>query len=127
MLGVIANSVEDFGASQGWDAALVFRVNLVLDELASNIMSHGRAVSPRDPSITIGLYSHDEEVVIEVSDDGAPFDPVNDAPAPPVIGPGTEIAPVGGFGLHLVKSMTHSVSYRYEGGRNRLTIVARRD
>jgi len=31
--------------------------------------------------------------------------------------------PIGGLGLHMVKKMTRSLTYRREGGRNRVDVV----
>ena len=55
------------------------------------------------------------------------FNPLADAPPPPVIDEFTRVAPVGGFGLHLVKTMMDSVTYRHDRGLNLLTMTARRE
>ena len=127
VLGSIADEVERLGRREGWGAALTFKVNLVLEELATNIISYGGGEGRRDPDIEIHIASRNDELAIEISDDGRPFDPLNDAPPAPVIDEKTEIAPVGGMGLHLVRNMMDSLSYRYEGGRNRLSMTTRRD
>ena len=106
---------------------MTFRVNLVLEELAMNIISHGGDEDGRTPGIEINIASRRDELRIEVTDNGRPFDPLKDVPATPVIDENTEIAPVGGIGLHLVRSMMDSLSYRHEGGRNRLAMTARRN
>ena len=126
ILRAIATAVEDLGHRAGWDESLTFKVNLVLDELASNIISYGGEEGRRNPDIEIEIASGTDALVIEVSDDGRPFDPLNDAPPAAVIDGDTPTAPVGGLGLHLVKSMVDSLSYRHEDGRNRVILVARR-
>ena len=127
MHGTIAAAVEDLGIREGWEAGLIFKVNLILDELATNIMSYGGKAGRRNPEIEIDILCREEDVVIEIRDDGRPFDPLNDAPPAPEIGEDTAMAPVGGLGLHLVKSMVDSLSYRHEDGRNRVTMIARRE
>ena len=127
ILRAIAQAVEDLGSREGWSETLTFKVNLVLDELASNIISYGGRVGRRNPDIEIEIASRNDELVIEISDDGLPFDPLSDAPPAPVIDGSTQTAPVGGLGLRLVKSMVDSLSYRHVDGRNRVTMVARRD
>jgi anti-sigma regulatory factor (Ser/Thr protein kinase) len=57
-----------------------------------------------------------------IEDDGQPFNPLLDAPAPD-LGAATEERPIGGLGLHMVKKMTRSLTYRREGGRNRVDVV----
>ena len=125
ILGAIAAAVEDLGNQEGWGESLTFKVNLVLDELASNIISYGGEEGRRNPDIEIEIASREGELVIEISDDGRPFNPLSDAPPAPVIERDLEIAPVGGLGLHLVKNMVDSMSYRHEDGRNRITMTAR--
>ena len=127
ILQAIATAVEDLGHREGWGESLTFKVNLVLDELASNIISHGGQEGRRNPDIEIEIASRSDELVIEISDDGRPFDPLGDAPPAAVIDDDTQTAPVGGLGLHLVKSMVDSLSYRHEDGRNRVVLVARRE
>ena len=127
VLGSIADEVERLGQRDGWGESLIFKVNLVLEELATNIISYGRDKGRRCPDIEIHIASRTDELAIEISDDGRPFDPLNDAPPAPVIDEKTEVAPVGGLGVHLVRNLMDSLSYRYEGGRNRLSMTARRD
>ena len=111
----------------GWDESLTFKVNLVLEELATNILAYGGAPDRPSPDIEIDIASRGDDLVIEVSDDGRPFDPLRDAPPAPVVDENTDVAPVGGMGLRLVIRMVESIAYRYEDGRNRVTMVARRD
>lgn len=127
VLKTIAAAVESWGSREGWGSNLVFRVNLVLDELASNIIAYGREEGRRSPDIVIEMASREDEVIIEVSDDGRPFNPLSDAPPAPAIHENLEAAPVGGLGIHLVKNMVDSMSYRHEDGRNRVTMTARRE
>lgn len=127
VLKTIAAAVESWGSREGWGSNLIFRVNLVLDELASNIIAYGREEGRRSPDIVIEMASREDEVIIEISDDGRPFNPLCDAPPAPAIHENLETVPVGGLGIHLVKSMVDSMSYRHEDGRNRVTMTARRE
>ena len=127
VLETIAATVESWGSREGWGCSLIFKVNLVLDELASNIIVHGGKEGSRSPDIVIEMASREDEVVIEISDDGRPFNPLRDAPPAPAIHESLEAAPIGGLGIHLVKNMVDSMSYRHENGRNRVTMTARRE
>lgn len=69
--------------------------------------------------LAIEIRSEPRKAVLEVCDDGDPFDPVRDAPPRPVVDPGT------GLVLHLVRSMADTLSYRHEDGRNCVTVTAR--
>lgn len=120
----IANFVEDIGNRQDWPLDLVFRINLVLEELGLNIIDYAHddgGVHEFDISLTSG----EKEITIEVVDDGKAFDPLSDAPKVDIES-NLEDRRVGGLGLHLVRTTVDDMSYRRENGKNHLTLVARR-
>ena len=117
----VTAAVEEIGRQENWPPDLIFKVNLVLDELGVNIVSYGGEVS----GIEISLSSEDEAVTIEVIDDGRPFDPLNDA-ADPDLTSSLEERRVGGLGLYLVRSMVDELHYRREQGRNHLVLTKRK-
>ena len=59
----------------------------------------------------------------EVEDDGRPFNPLT-APAPDLTS-AVEDRPVGGLGIHLVRSLMEQVDYRRESGKNHLIMSKR--
>ena len=119
----ITAAVEDFGAQEDWAPDLVFRVNLVLEELGMNIMNHGHDEGLHEFDIT--LVSEDDSLTIEIVDDGRPFDPLHDAKQPDV-GAAIEDRPIGGLGIYFVHEMMDEMDYKREQGKNHLTLVARR-
>ena len=122
----IAGAVEQAGSQEGWDPGLVFRVNLVLEELVTNIMSHGREENMPTPDIDIDITPGKEQLTIVVSDNGKPFNLLTDAPAPPPVTMEGQDVPVGGLGIHLVKNMMNEISYQHSGGKNQVTMTTRR-
>jgi anti-sigma regulatory factor (Ser/Thr protein kinase) len=116
----LSSAIEALGEEDEWPPDLIFRVNLALEELGLNIINHGYADGCHE--IEFKLTSEAESVTIEVTDDGKPFDPLQDAPTPDVTAP-LEDRPVGGLGLHLVRTLMDEMRYRREGGRNHLTLV----
>ena len=102
-------------------------MNLALEEVAINIISYGGKQGGPSPNIEVRITPGSRDMTIRVSDDGKPFNPLTEAPPPPAIDENTRVAPVGGFGLHLVKNVMDSVSYQHRGGRNHLTMTARTD
>jgi anti-sigma regulatory factor (Ser/Thr protein kinase) len=96
----VTSAIEEIGQQENWPPDLAFKVNLILDELGVNIMSYGGEVS----GIEISLSSEEEAITIEITDDGEPFDPLNDAAEPDLTSPLGERR-VGGLGLYLVRSM----------------------
>lgn len=116
----LAALVEEFGAGENWPPDLVFQVNLVLEEVAINVINYGHDGGLHE--IEIALTSELDALTIEVIDDGRAFDPTKDATVPDVTLPMEERS-VGGLGVYLVRTMMDEMRYRREGGRNHLTLV----
>ena len=125
-LQYIQEMVEGLGERESWPASLTFKVNLVLEELGLNVLTHGGKGMARRPELEIVLTSEDHALTIELLDDGLPFDPLEDAPDPNVDA-AIEDRSVGGLGIHLVRTMMDDMSYRRDDGKNHLTLIARRD
>ena len=125
-LQYIQGSVEGLGEREAWPESLTFKVNLVLEELGLNILTHGGKGMKRRPEIDIVLTSEDHALTIEVLDNGHPFDPLQNSPNPD-LATTIEDRPVGGLGIHLVRSLMDDLHYQRDAGKNRLTLVARRD
>lgn len=116
----MAAAVEEFAQQQGWPDGVVFKVNLVLEELVVNAMTHGGQADRAEIEVTV--TSGDDLISISISDNGVAFDPLNDAPEPETTG-SIEDRGVGGLGVHLVRTMMDDVAYRREPGRNLLTMT----
>ena len=113
-------AIEEFGEREDWPPKLLFRVNLVLEEFGLNVMTHGQRAGAR--KLEVIVTSAADTITIEIVDDGPRFDPLEDAPLPDLEASLDE-RPVGGLGIHLVRTMMEEVSYRYDGGKNRLTLI----
>lgn len=124
LLDHVYSEIVRLGENQGWPPKLVYTVNLVLEELEVNALTHGRANGLEEYEITIA--SQPESVVVELSDDGPPFNPLTDAPLPDLNSP-LESRPIGGLGIYLIKTMVDDISYRRETDRNYLTLQIGRD
>ncbi len=116
----VMDEVEALLSARSVSARRKSAVRLALDELLSNVIQYAyddggvhRIGVKIDPGIPF---------VLAIEDDGRPFDPLSDAPAPVLEGP-VEDRPVGGLGLHLLRSMGMEMDYRREKGRNILRVV----
>jgi anti-sigma regulatory factor (Ser/Thr protein kinase) len=116
-------AVEALGEEDGWSGDLTFRISLVIDELAQNVVDY--AYNDAGGDVEVAVTSRDETVVIEIIDEGKPFDPLTEAPAPDLTSP-IESRPIGGLGVHFTMTLMDDVEYRRESGQNRLRIVARK-
>jgi len=97
-------------------------LNIALDELLANALSHGR--TGRDPcSVTVEVGLDQDQVTVTVTDNGTPFDPFErDAPDTTL---SVEERPIGGLGLHLVGQLMDQVSYQRREGHNVVVLVKR--
>ena len=124
ILNAIRKRLEEKAGQERWGQDLTARLNLVLEELATNIVSYGGWEGRRNPEISITIRPMQKEVIMTVTDDGNPFNPVDDAPPPPVPTKPTDLPPIGGLGIHLVKELTKGIRYRRVNGRNEVTVTA---
>ena len=115
----LVTKVESFGASAGLSDALLFRVMLALDEVVTNIVRH--AFDDGDVhEIAITITVDAGVVTVVVADGGRPFDPHTVPPAD-VHAP-LEHRPIGGLGVHLVRSLAQDMAYQRTDDRNVLTL-----
>ena len=120
----ITSAVEAFSADEDWSTDLLFRINLVIEELVLNIIDYG--YDDNDHEIELNFNSDANSVTIDITDEGRAFDPLNDAPEPDVNSP-LEDRHVGGLGVYLARTMMDELTYRRENSRNHLTLVKRRE
>lgn len=93
---------------------------LGLEELVTNCIKYGYDDDPAHHVIRVSIDLSDGWLRLTVEDDGRPFDPV--AAAPPDLTRPVDERPVGGLGLHLLRTMSDRIHYERRGGRNRVTL-----
>ncbi len=120
----INDAIESLGRQEDWPPDLLFTANLVIEELGLNIINHAYGGGAGEFEVII--ESQDDALTIEIIDSGPPFNMLRDAPLPDVAAP-VEERPIGGLGIHLVKTMMDELDYRRDRDKNHLTIVKRRD
>lgn len=107
-------AVADFGLTE----RDLFCIDLVCDELITNTIKYGYSDGD-EHEIAVNLSVRPSEIVIELEDDGQPFNPLNSAT------PDTNLAlqerPIGGLGVHLLREMMDRCEYRHVGGKNCVT------
>ena len=114
--------VEQFGEARGLADDDVNGINLLLDEIVVNIISHGYD-DEGEHQILVTLALENGVLAIRVEDDGRPFNPL-DVPEPNLDLP-IEERPIGGLGIYIARSIADQMDYRRDAGRNVLTMRKR--
>lgn len=123
-LSDLQQAVAKFGTEQGWPPDWEYQVELVIEELVVNIVSYGFADSVTAGRVEVVLDSGPDELRIDIVDNGRAFDPFSEAPQPDTES-SVEDRPIGGLGVHFVKTMMDEVRYRREGDKNHVNLVKR--
>ena len=122
-LEAIFAAVEEISDKEEWPPDMLFRIKLVLEEMGLNIINYG--YDEDDRKIDFMVDCDAEAVTIEISDEGKPFDPLSEVEEPDVDAAMGD-RPIGGLGVHLVRTMMDEMHYQRVDGKNLLTLVSRR-
>ncbi len=110
----MVEAIETFGEAEGLPLKTVMTLNLILEEIVTNVINHGAD----DGTAMIEVTAHRSGDTIHgfVRDNGIAFDPLaRDAPDTAA---SIEDRQIGGLGVHLVRTMSRDVQYRREGQHN---------
>lgn len=110
-----------FSAETVKEPELRRKLDLVLEELFTNVVKYGRA---SDTMIGIEIRRHAGGVRVTLSDPDADYHDPQSAPPPDVHAP-LERRQAGGLGLHLVRKLVDTLEYRYfaESRAGRITFT----
>jgi len=113
-------AVDAFARANGISDDDLHNIHLILDELVINVIKYAYAdTRPHTIDVRLGLQGTLLTIVIE--DDGRPYDPTA-RPAPNLDLP-IEQRPIGGLGVHIVKTLSDSFVYRRVDDRNVVTVT----
>lgn len=124
MTGIVRMTHEllTFAADNGVPEAVQNVLAIVMEEILTNTMKYGYA-EDRPGEVAIEAAISAASITLTIADDADPFDPLQ-AQAPKLKVP-IDKRDIGGLGLHLVRSLTDSLSYAHIDGRNVLTVTKR--
>ena len=111
--------VEEIGQELGLDMELQMNLNLVMEEMVSNVIFYAY---PKETSADIELVveSDGKELTFVLSDQGKEFDPTLKDDADPNVNPIDR--EIGGMGIYIVKNIMNKVTYQRLEGKNLLTM-----
>ena len=115
----VAQSFSNFNKKHRLPLKVFNTVDLALDEILNNIISYGYDDNNAHV-IDIHISVVDKGIIVEIKDDGRPFNPLSvvDADTKKTM----DERPIGGLGLHLIRNMMDDVQYIYKDNKNCLTM-----
>jgi len=110
----LAPAVDGFGETQALSPRTKTVLNLILEELVTNIFMHGAGVD--GATVRVQVAAEEDTVRGEIRDNTAPFDPLSSAT--PEVDLALEDREIGGLGIHMVRSIASELTYAREGEEN---------
>lgn len=99
----------------------VYQVNVAIDEMYSNIVKYGYGDEPGP--VTVQLIEKEDPhcLYIRFEDEGIPYNPLTKED--PDVTLSAEKRGIGGLGIFVVKKTMDDMRYKYENGKNILSIM----
>ncbi len=118
--GRVNAAFAGFAQTHALPEAVRRSLNVALDELLANELSHGMAGLGAG-SVTVEVELDQERLTVTLTNDGPPFDPFRQAAPDTTLS--VDDRPIGGLGIHLVRELMDEVSYERRGARNVVILV----
>ncbi len=114
-LDQVTDFIDNHLSERGVSNKLIFKVNMAIDEIYSNIARYSGATEAR-----VGCNVSENKVSLRFVDNGSPYDPtVKEDPDTTL---SAEEREIGGLGIYMVKKIMDEISYEYKDGRNILIL-----
>lgn len=115
--------VEQACARAGCSARQRLRVMLLVEELFTNTVRHGRRGTARVPvKVTIGIRTG-KEIRVRYEDGAPRYDPFHQSRVKVDLSDSLVLRPLGGLGVLLIRELGRDVRYAWYRGRNRVTFA----
>ena len=96
------------------------QIDIAIDELFGNIAHYAYNPDVGEATVRVEVQKEPLSVIITFIDVGVPYDPL--AAADPDTTLSAEERGIGGLGIFMVKKSMDEIAYRYENGKNILSI-----
>jgi serine/threonine-protein kinase RsbW len=124
-LGAVAEYVKAASAAAGLSKKAAYRLRLAVDEIATNIITHGYAAAGIEGVVNLQAEIDEKTLTISVEDTGVAYDP-RQRETPGDLDLSLEQREIGGLGLYLVIQNVDEFLYERVGDRNRNTFIMNR-
>ncbi len=116
---LLTQFVDEVCESIGLPSATAMQMNLALEEAVVNCMKYAYPLGVVG-NINISARASNVRLKFVISDSGIPFDPTAHAAADTTLP--AEERPIGGLGIHLVRTIMDSINYERINDKNVLTL-----
>jgi len=121
-LSSVTEAVDRVGAEAEIPAKTVMQLQVVLDEVLSNVIKYAWPDGGTH-EFYVRINVRNGGIVITITDDGRPFNPLDQPPPTTPAGGGRPLP--GGLGIHMVRQLVDSIEYVRFDGRNQVTLTKR--
>lgn len=119
-LPLITNAIEELAGEWSLSSRVVMNLNLVLEEIVSNIIFYGFG-DEGEHDIKIDFLKEEHEIRLVIYDDGEEFN-ILDTNSFEDQEKAAEEREIGGLGIHFVKTLIDHIEYERKDGMNILTL-----
>ncbi|MGA2613825.1 MAG: ATP-binding protein [Spirochaetia bacterium] len=123
-LAVIRKHVQTAASDAGLEKKDSYRLLLAVDEVATNIITHGYLETGIDGRLEVRAEVDGEHLTIALGDSGPAFDPTQ--VSEPDVNQPVEDRKVGGMGLYLAIRNVDQFKYQRVGDQNRNIFIMNR-
>jgi sigma-B regulation protein RsbU (phosphoserine phosphatase) len=126
-LQAIGTYVLEAAAAAGLDKKRSYALRLAVDEVATNIITHGYEEAGLQGTVSIRADVDEQALVVTLEDNGAPFDPTTfRPPTDEELNRPLEERPMGGLGVYLAIQSADRFFYRRTRDTNRNVFIMNR-
>jgi anti-sigma regulatory factor (Ser/Thr protein kinase) len=118
----ISDFIEGVMSLAGFDLQKILEVQLAVEEACTNVANY--AYPGKDGMIHIVARVAADRLDLTIEDSGVPFDPT--AHRVVLSQAGAKDRPIGGLGIHLIRSYVDGISFEFRDGKNALTLIINR-
>lgn len=97
------------------------QIDVAVEELFVNVAHYAYTPATGQARIDIEITEDPKKVMITITDSGIPFNPT--AKPDPDVTLSAQERQIGGLGIYMVKKSMDSMDYRYEDGKNIVSIT----
>lgn len=115
----IRDYVQNAAQAAGLDRQAVYNATLAVDEIVTNIITHGYEEAGLKGVITVGADLEEDRLVLRVEDWGKPYDPnAHQVPSEEDLKRPLEDRAGGGLGILLARAAAHEIQYTASSNGN---------